>query len=85
MLTKFEIRLSVFKNSLLHSSNSSMIASNSSSLFKAVVAIMDGPPSISVRRMERTDIDSAAGSIVGIQKRSVRKRNATLYSLGKYY
>lgn len=45
---------------------------------------MDGPPSISARRMERTDIDSAAGSIVAIRMCSVRKRSATLCSLGVY-
>lgn len=66
MLTKLTISGSVFINSLLHSSNSSIIASNSSSLFKAVVAIMDGPPSTSLRRIERTDIDSDAGSMTAV-------------------
>lgn len=66
LLTKFEMVLSVFIKSLLHSSNSNMIASNNTSLFKDVVAIMDGPTSTSPRRMERTNIESSAGSITRV-------------------
>lgn len=63
LLTKLAMSGSLFIGSLLHSSNSNIIASNSSSLLSVVAAIMVGPQTTSCRRMERTEMDSAAGSI----------------------
>lgn len=63
MFTKLAMSGSLFIGSLLHSSNSNMMASNSSSLLSVVAAMIVGPQTTSCRRMERTGMDSAAGSI----------------------